>query len=149
MMLGDVQARADLFINRWILLVSLRYSAGLSGEMPDEDDYDEVALGLGAGRQFSIGRSTLDLTLSPSVVSMSIVDDDGPGPTIEASRTQLRLGAAARWTVPIGGAWRFTLTADTEISPHGLRHASHFEPGDPALPAWTGALRAGAAGSLL
>ncbi|MEO7110985.1 MAG: hypothetical protein ABI183_11155, partial [Polyangiaceae bacterium] len=102
----------------------------------------------GVGRTLPIGKTQLSLAIIPSFAAVNIDDDDDANGS-NGSRTQVRLGAALKWSVPLDKWWRFTITADSDFSPRSLTHQVHVDPTLPPLPAWTGGLRFGAAGKLL
>jgi hypothetical protein len=74
--------------------------------------------------------------------------DDGES-AFQGTVVEFRVGAAARWSVPVSPGWRFTLTLDTDLAPEGVARPVRVEPEEPPLPAWTGSLRLGASGELL
>jgi hypothetical protein len=143
----DVEGRVDLSVRDWLVVASLRYGRGLGGDVDDASTYSEAAFGLGAGRQFAVGKTLVDLALVPSLATMRFDDQDESG--VHGSLIEFRVGLSARWLVNLGPSWRLTLTADTDVAPEGLIHPVRVESQLPPLPAWTGALRVGASGRLL
>jgi hypothetical protein len=144
----DFGARADALLASWLLTVSLRYAFGVG---PDLDDYqyEEVAIAAGPGRRISVGRGDLDLSVLPALAIMSLQwNQDDPDPE-SGSATVFRLGGAARWSSPIGGSWRLTMTADADVAPFNLAHPVNLGSGAPSFPVWTAGLRLGACGEVL
>ena len=145
----DLEARGDLEVRRWLLVISFRYGSSIGEQLtPYDASYEETVIGLGVGRSLPIGKTQLSLALIPSFAEVNI-DDDDDAKGSNGSRTQVRIGAALRWSVPLDKWWRFTITADSDISPRSLTHEVHVGPSLPPIPAWTGGLRFGAAGKLL
>jgi hypothetical protein len=153
----DVEARADLLIDRWLALASIRSAVAscLGKQGVDCDVYNDVSVGLGAGRRFRAGDAAVDVALAPSVVWMHMEYDAGT----EASGGQgnevaLRLDASARLAVPLGDSWALTLTVDAGLAPSMLASPTRIQlPSGagvvPPFPAWTGGVRIGASGALL
>jgi hypothetical protein len=149
MIVWDNELRLDLVLHDWIVFANIRYAflGEVSAIPSDPDAYAETAVGLGAGREFRWGKSTLDLTASPTVVFIDL-DRDSPV-EIGGEQSQLRFTAAARYGHTLGAGWRFTVTLDTELAPSSCIKERHADPALPAIPAWTGGLRLGAAANLL
>lgn len=145
----DTELRTDILLHDWSILAFMRYAflGAVSGIAADTDEYEEIGMGFGIGRELRLGRHTLDITASPSVVFVNM-ESDGPM-TTEGERPQLRINAAARYGYRVGRGWRFTLTFDSEVAPSSLIKARYADPALPPLPAWTVGLRLGAAASLL
>jgi hypothetical protein len=145
----DSELRADVLLHDWSILAFMRYAflGAVSGIAADTDEYEEIGMGFGVGRELRWGRHTLDLTASPAVVFVNMESDGAM--TKEGEGAQLRINAAARYGYGLGRGWRFTLTLDSEAAPSSLAKAKYAEPGLPPLPAWTVGLRVGAAASLL
>jgi hypothetical protein len=152
--MADIEGRADLFLDRWLFLASFRYvPLGLaSTQGVDADVYREMALALGAGRRFPLGRgAALDIAFAPSLLAMRVETDLVPGNESAdefASDIDFRIGASARLVVPLGTRWSLTVTADSDVSPESVfspRRVGTLIP----FPTWTGGLRLGAAGALL
>ncbi|MEO8876099.1 MAG: hypothetical protein ABI461_10970 [Polyangiaceae bacterium] len=145
----DLEARGDLVVKRWFLTASLRYGTSIGETLTRRDaSYDETAIGIGVGREIPIGKTALQIALAPSIVSVNIDDADDANGT-NGSRSGLRVGASIRWSVPLDEWWRFTVTADSDLSPRSLTHYVYLDSDLPPLPFWTGGLRLGAAGKLL
>jgi hypothetical protein len=143
----DFEARADVVLNRWVLSLSLRYAPSVG---PDNSDstYEEVEFALGAGRRIPIGRSALDLSILPGLAAINMQwNEDDINPQ-SGGGSAFRVGLSARWSTPISEFWRFTATADGDITPAGLDHVQRLGPNAPALPTWTAGLRIGASGAL-
>jgi hypothetical protein len=146
----DLEARADVTIRQWLLLVSFRYARGLkSGADADDQSYEETAIGVGAGRHETLGTTTLDVALVPSLATMSFDDESGSYDARGGTRSELRVGVSLRWSVALGPSWRLGITADTDVAPQGLVRSVRLDPDGAPLPAWTGGLRVSAAGALL
>jgi hypothetical protein len=138
----DFEGRADLLLSSWMLTLAVRYGFSVG---PDLDDfqYEETAVAVSAGHRFRAGRGLLDLTAGPVLALMNLQwNQDEPDPH-SASAAAVRLGAAARWSSPIAGAWRFTITADAEVAPSIVDHPIDFGSGALPLPAWTFGIRLG------
>jgi hypothetical protein len=143
----DFEARADAVVNRWVLSLSLRYAPSIG---PDNSDstYEEVVFALGAGRRIPIGRGAVDLSVLPGLATMNMQwNEDDINPQSGGS-SAFRIGLSARWSAPISEFWRFTVTADGDVTPAGLDHVQRLGPNAPALPTWTAGLRVGASGAL-
>lgn len=153
-LMGDLEARADLVAAGWIVVASARFvvvgarpsSAPIAGY-----SYNEYAFGLGFGRRLAIASTTLDVAILPTLVLM---DEEGgpsgvPGDTASGGDSYLRLGATARWNFARAGRWRYGLTLDGDFAPSDVRAARRFDVPLPPLPTWTTGLRLGAAGDVL
>jgi hypothetical protein len=145
----DSELRADVLLHDWSILAFMRYAflGAVSGIAADTDEYEEIGMGFGVGRELHWGRHTLDLSASPSVVFVNMESDGAV--TKEGEGAQLRINAAARYGYGLGRGWRLTLTLDSEAAPSSLVKARYPEPGLPPLPAWTVGFQLGAAASLL
>jgi hypothetical protein len=145
----DLEAHGDLEVRRWFLSVSLRYGSSIGETLAANDaTYEETVIGIGVGRTFRIGKTVLQLLLEPSIAAVTIDDDDDTNGSY-GSRSEVRVGAGVRWSIPLDNLWRFTITADSDLSPRSLTHYVYVDPSLPPLPLWTGALRLGVAGKLL
>jgi hypothetical protein len=148
-LMADIELFAEVILRSWIVLATVRYApiATLPGVTLDGDQYEEAALGLGVGRRFQWGPSSLDVSFVPTLAIVSM-ETDSP---VEASGTvsDLRLDASGRYGYATGRNWRFQVTLDTDVAPDGLIRARHPSPTLPAVPAWTLGLRLGMAASLL
>ena len=144
----DFEARADALVTAWLLTLSLRYAPSLG---PDNSDftYEEAEFALGAGRRISLGRSALDLSILPGLATINLEWNQDEPVSQSGGITVLRLGLAARWSTAVSDHWRFTITADADLTPTELAHPTPLGPGAPAIPAWTGGLRLGASGEVL
>jgi hypothetical protein len=144
----DFEARADVFLARWVLTLSLRYAPSI--EIGDSDYlYEETVLAVGAGRRIGLGRSALDVSFLPALAAMSAQWNDDDPDAQSGATTTLRLDLSARWSTPMSDSWRFTITSDADIAPTRLGHDTPLGVGAPALPVWTAGLRLGASGELL
>lgn len=109
--------------------------------------YSEIALGLGGGRRFRLGRSTLELVASAEMVLMT---EDGDAPIEEGGApAELRIALAAHYVFPWGKRVRPMLSVDGEIAPTSLAAPIRVGPDLPPLPTWTLGLHAGVQGELL
>ncbi len=145
----DLEARGDLEVKNWLLVLSFRYGSSIGETLtPADASYEETVVGLGIGRSLSLGKTRLSLAIVPSFAAVNIDDDDDANGS-NGSRTTVRVGASLKWSVPLDKWWRFTITADSDFSPRSLTHDVYVNPSLPPLPAWTGGLRLGAAGKLL
>jgi hypothetical protein len=146
--MADAEMRADVSVQGWIILASVRYVpiAAAPGLTPDGDAYVETGLGLGIGRQAKWGRHSLDLTATPSLVFVTM-ETDSPTEK-EAGLTQFRINAAARYGYALRKGWRFTVTLDSEVAPSSLVRPEYPDPALRPVPAWTAGLRLGATASL-
>jgi len=145
----DTELRADVLLRQWSVLALMRYAplGAVSGIASDPDAYEEIGVGFGVGRELRRGPHTLDLTVLPSVVFVTIETDS---PTEKAGElAQFRLNLAARYGYALGAGWKFTLTLDSEAAPSSLIKARYPNPSLPPVPAWTLGFRLGAAASLL
>ena len=84
--------------------------------------------------------------IAPSLVAMRL-SEDNPA-RARASDVQLRVGASARFNVPLSASWRLTIAADTDVIPDNLRSVERIDP-LPAFPSWTTGLLVGVTGALL
>ncbi len=144
----DVEARADLRIDRLLLFVSFRnVPVGfVAGQGFDGDAYHESSIAFGAGRSFPIGPDRLDVAIAPSLVTMRLSKDSPVH--ARADDVELRVGASARLSVPLSPNWHLTLAADTDVIPDFLRSEERIEP-LPAFPSWTSGVRVGVTGAVL
>lgn len=159
----DVEARADLLIDHWLMLATIRSAlvSCLGEQGLDCDAYNDVSLGVGVGRRLPAGAAAIDIALEPSIVAMHM-EYDGPegseDASVSGSEVALRLDASVRLAVPVGKNWAITLTMDAGVAPALLANPTRLEvPANlassvgtpPPFPAWTGGLRVGASGALL
>jgi hypothetical protein len=161
----DVEARMDVLLERWLLFATIR-SAVISclGEQGvDCDVYNDVSLGVGVGRRFRAGVSSVDLGLEPSLVVMHM-EYDLPSPnepsgdeddSVDGTLVALRIDASARLSMPLSDRWSLTLTIDAGVTPQLLASPERLAlpagtpgPLPPPFPAWTGGIRIGASGAL-
>jgi hypothetical protein len=153
--MADVEGRADLVLNRWLLLASFRYAPVgiIRGLRLDVDTYHEIAVGLGVGRRIDVGRVPFDFALAPTLVAAKMEGDTKPGDNdaddVRQSDVQLRIDASVRCLLPIAKSWRLTLTTDAEVAPADLGAPVRLDPRLPPFPSWTAGLRLGATGELL
>ncbi len=146
--MAEVEARADLRFDRLLLFVSFRnVPVGfVAGQGFDGDAYHESSIAFGVGHNFPLGPYSLDVSIAPSLVTMRL-SKDAPVHA-RADDVELRVGASARFNVPLSASWRLTLTADTDVIPDGLRSAERIDP-LPAFPSWTSGLCVGVSGAVL
>jgi hypothetical protein len=143
----DLEARADVIADGWLVAASLRYSPfGVRSGGASGYTYDEVALGLGFGRRVMLGDAALDLTVAPELVVMT-QELDAPTDGAGGVESEARLGATARLRLPFGTRWRPLLAIDADLAP--LSRALVIDSSLPPLPTWTLGLAAGALGDLL
>jgi hypothetical protein len=155
----DVEARADLEFDRWLVLGTIRSGiVSCIGEQGlDCDAYNDVGAGVGLGRRFSVPGADIDLAFEPSVMAMHIEFDvaSNEALAVQGTQTALVLDGLARLNVPLGPRWKLTLTADGGIAPALLLKPAHLElPADagqrpPTFPGWMGGMRLGACGAVL
>jgi hypothetical protein len=159
----DVEARADLLIDRWMLVASIRSALvsclGVQGF--DCDLYNDASFGVGVGRRIPAGSASVDVALEPSVVAMHMEYDRVPdleGSSVQGTEVALRIDASARLAAPVGQNWIITLTMDAGLAPALLAAPVHLDapgaatasvPGAPLFPPFAGGLRIGASGALL
>lgn len=159
----DVEARADLLIDRWMLVASIRSALvsclGVQGF--DCDIYNDASFGVGVGRRIPAGSASVDVALEPSVVAMHMEYDrvpDSEGASVQGTEVALRIDASARLAVPVGQNWIITLTMDAGFAPALLAAPVQLDapggalasaPGAPVFPPFAGGLRIGASGALL
>jgi hypothetical protein len=145
----DLEARGDLEVRHWLLVISFRYGSSIGETLtPADAEYEETVVGLGVGRTIAIGKTQLSLAIIPSFAAVNIDDDDDANGS-NGSRSTVRIGASLKWSVPLDKWWRFTITADSDFSPRSFAHEVYLDPSLPPLPAWTGGFRLGASGRLL
>jgi len=147
----EVELRVDLRLERSLLVAAVRYApvGGSPQNLPlDEDAYTETTFGLGLGRRFVAGPSAFDVAIVPTLAAISMESDSFVGGEVGGTGSQLRVDTSLRWGYRVGRRVRFVATADSEITPAALAHASRIRPELPALPAWTMGLRLGAAADL-
>lgn len=158
----DVEGRVDLLLDRWLLMSTIRSAlvSCLGAQGVDCDVYNDVSVGVGAGRRIRAGAAAVDLALEPSVVWMHMEYDVSPGSesqSVAGSEVALRVDASVRLAVPLGESWALTLTVDAGLAPTLLGTTRLDLPPNlagmaappPPFPAWTGAVRLGASGALL
>ncbi len=145
----DLEAHGDLEVRHWFLTVSLRYGSSIGETLTTSDaTYEETVIGIGVGRTFPIGKTALQILIEPSIASVTIDDDDDANGSA-GSRSEVRAGAAVRWSIPLDNLWRFAISADSDLSPRSLAHYVYVDSSLPPLPLWTGGLRLGVTGRLL
>ena len=145
----DSEVRVDVLFHEWLVFALMRYAplGAVSGIAADTDEYEELGVGFGAGRRWSWGGHTLDLTASPSAV---FVNQEVDSPVeVSGELAQLRIAGAARYGYALGAGWRFTTTLDTEFDVASMIKERRAAPGLPAIPMWTAGLRLGGSASLL
>jgi hypothetical protein len=153
--MADLEGRADLLVNHWLLLAWFRYAPVgiIQGMRVDADAYHEIAVGLGVGRSVDVGRVSFDFALTPTLVAAKMEGDGGPAEKdtddVRQSDVQLRIGASVRLMLPIEKSWRLTFTTDGEVAPTDVSGPVRLDPRLPPFPSWTAGLRVGAIGSLL
>jgi hypothetical protein len=159
----DVEARADIVAERWLVMAAVRSAVAscLGQQGIDCDVYNDVSAGIGVGRRFATGPAVLDVVVAPSVVAMRMEYDTmgaAEGKEVEGAEVALRLDVSSRLAVPLSERWALTVTVDTGISPSLLVSPVRLQlpTGAPAgaapvppFPAWTGGVRIGASGALL
>jgi len=159
----DVEARADIIFDRWLMLVSLQSSlvSCLGQQGLDCDVYNDVSLGVGVGRRFRLGAPDIDVAFAPSVVVMHMEYDGtsgGEGQSLQGTEVVLRFDASARLAVPVNPHWALTFTLDGGLAPSMLTSPARLSlpAGVPAgaqppppFPAWSGGVRLGASGAVL
>ena len=154
--MADIEGRADLLLNHWLLMASFRYApVGIVRDLRlDIDAYHEIAIGLGVGRSLDVGPISFDFALTPTLVAAKMEGDAKAGEDrdtddVRQSDIQLRIGASARGLLPVGRSWRLTFSSDAEIAPAEAAAPVRLDPRLPPLPSWTAGLRVGATGELL
>jgi hypothetical protein len=155
-LMADVEGRADLVLNHWLLLASFRYApvGVIRGLRLDIDTYHEIAVSLGVGRSLDVGRVSFDFAVTPTLVAAKMEGDAMPGTDLDTddirqSDVQLRIGGSVRCLLPMAKTWRLTLSSDVEIAPADVGAPFHVDPRLPPFPSWTAGLRVGATGELL
>jgi len=158
----DVEARADVVFDRWLLLATIRSAviSCLGQQGLDCDVYTDVSFGAGVGRRFHAGPADIDLAFEPSFVVMHM-EYDAPGGS-EAESTDgtvvtLRADVSTRLALPLSNSWVLTVTVDGGLAPTVLANPTRLQVPEaitggnppPPFPAWTGGLRIGASGALL
>jgi hypothetical protein len=162
----DIEARADILIEPWLMLITLRSAvvSCLGQQGIDCDVYNDVSIGAGVGRRFHVGAPDIDLAFEPSLVVMHM-EYDAPsgasgteGPTVTNTDVALRLDVSARLSVPFDPRWAFTVTLDGGLAPAMLTRPATLElpvgsvagtETIPPFPAWSGGVRLGVSGALL
>lgn len=152
--MADAEVRGDLVLHGWLVVASVRYApvgARVIGKSIGAYAYDELAVGIGAGRRLELGATTLDLALVPTIV---LVDEEGEvrdvtGDAASGSHSYVRLDASLRWLFARAGTWRFGVTADADVAPSAVATPPRVEPLLPAIPSWSFGLRLGATSDVL
>jgi hypothetical protein len=146
--MADVEARADLRVDRLLLFVSFRNVpiGFVAGQGFDGDAYHESSIAFGVGRSVALGRYVLDLSIAPSLVTMRLSKDTPVH--VHADDVEFRVGASARFNIPLSPSWALTLSVDTDVIPDLLRSEERIDP-LPAFPSWTSGLCLGVAGAAL
>jgi hypothetical protein len=145
----DSELQVDVLFHDWLIFALMRYAplGAISGVAADTDAYEELGVGFGAGRRWSWGLHTLDITASPSVV---FVNEEVDSPMeVSGELAQLRIAGAARYGYGLGAGWRFTVTLDTEVAPSSIIKERRPERGLEPIPMWTSGLRLGASANFL
>jgi hypothetical protein len=158
----DVEARADVLFDRWLMMATVRSAliSCLGQQGLDCDVYEDVSLGVGVGRRFHAGPAAVDLAFEPSFVVMHM-EYDAPGgsegESWDGTVATLRADVSARLALPLGDSWVLTVTIDGGLAPSILANPTRLQVPEsttagnppPPFPAWTGGLRLGASGALL
>jgi hypothetical protein len=162
----DIEARADILIDPWLMLITLRSAvvSCLGQQGIDCDVYNDVSIGAGVGRRFHVGAPDIDLAFEPSLVVMHMEYDAASGssgtegPTVVDTDVALRLDVSARLSVPVDPRWALTITLDGGLAPAMLTRPAALElpvggaagtEKIPPFPAWSGGVRLGVSGALL
>jgi len=159
----DVEARADIVFDRWLMLVTLRSAlvSCLGQQGVDCDVYNDVSAGFGVGRRFRTSGPTIDVAFEPSLAVMHMEYDAAPageGQTLEDTEVVLRFDASARLAMPVDRHWALTVTLDGGLAPSMLTNPARLDlpagtatgaAPPPPFPAWSGGVRLGALGALL
>lgn len=137
-------AFAQLTIARWLFGMMFRWDVieqKNNVATLNVFEMETVGVGLLAGRRFALDLGSLDLGVSPRLLSETQTFETQ---STEQSRTttDIRLGTFAR--LAFGhGALRPMLELDAELSPARLRREVFLDPVLPAVPAWSAGLTAG------
>jgi len=157
----DVEARADVILERWLLLATLRSAvvSCLGEQGVDCDVYNDVSFGAGVARRLWLGTPILDVGIEPSLVVMHMEYDGATeAQSVEGTLATLRVDVSARLAVPVGARWALTVEVEGGVAPSILASPERLtvpaawladEAPPPPYPAWSGAVRVGAAGALL
>ena len=93
-----------------------------------------VGASVSVARRLDIGPGTVDLGVSPRLVSET--QSFTTTTEISGSQTDVRLGAFGRATLGHGG-WRPYVVLDAEVSPARVRRDIRIDPSLPSLPSWS------------
>jgi len=151
-MLFDAEGRADVVVRSWIVLASARYAA--NAIVPDDAfngySYTELGVSAGLGRRAELGKDLLDVTLTPTIVSITAATDQASGGEgDERTVAQVRLTGAVRYVLRGSGSWRFSAIAEGDLAPKELKGPQRLGGQLPALPRWSLGLRLGVMADLL
>lgn len=159
----DVEARADIVFDSWLMLVTLQSAlvSCLGQQGIDCDVYNDVSVGAGVARRFKTGGPEIDVGFEPSLAVMRMEYDSVAGAesqAVEGTEVVLRFDLSARLAVPVDRHWVVTVIVDGGVVPSLLARPTGLalpagapvgEPPPPPFPAWSGGLRLGASGALL
>jgi hypothetical protein len=118
----DVEARADIVFDSWLMLVTLRSAlvSCLGQQGIDCDVYNDVSIGAGVGRRFKIGGPEIDVGIEPNLAVMRMEYDTVAGAesqAIEGTEAVLRFDLSARLAVPVDRHWVLTVILDGGVVP--------------------------------
>jgi hypothetical protein len=151
-LLVDIEGRADIAVKGWIVMASARYAANalVPDDGPTGYSYTEASISAGFGRRVVLGSSLLDVTVAPTIVSVSAAaDNPAGGEAEERTAAQTRLAAAVRYSLHGPGGWRFSGIADGDFSPSSMKAPQRLGNSLPTLPRWSLGLRLGVMCDLL
>jgi hypothetical protein len=151
-LLVDLEGRADIAVKGWIVMASARYSA--NAVVPDDGptgySYTEAGISAGFGRRVVLGSSLLDVTVAPTIVSISAAaDNPAGGEAEERTAAQTRLATAVRYSLRGPGGWRVSGIADGDFAPSSMKAPERLGNSLPTLPRWSLGLRLGVMCDLL
>ncbi len=136
-------AFAELTIGRWLFGMLFRWDVIEDKSVPlvNVFEMETVAVGLLIGRRITLGFGSIDLAVSPRLLSETQTFELRKG---EESRTatDIRIGALARLVLG-RSSFRGIIELDTDLSPTRLRRERRFDSLLPPLPSWSAGLTGG------
>lgn len=140
---GSVSGFVQMRRGRWLFGAGVRWEPieALHAVAPPRFESVAFAVALTAGRRFELGRTTVDIGLSPRLVTQTQTALLASGEESD-SDSDIRTAVFSRASFGRGPV-RFLLEADGELSPTRFGHTLRVLEGFPTLPTWSAGFSAG------